>query len=51
MIRRARATVVLADHSKIGEVSRVSICDIAEIDTVVTDRPASLDGVRVVTAR
>ncbi len=48
MIRRAKKTVVLADHSKIGASSRVSICRTDEIDILVTDRETSLPGVEVV---
>ncbi len=40
MIRRSRKTVVLADHSKLGQTSRVSVCEVSEIDTLVCDRPA-----------
>lgn len=37
MIRRSGRTVLLADHSKFGILSRVSICRLDEVDLVVTD--------------
>lgn len=48
MISRARKTVVLADHSKIGSKSRVTVCRIYEIDIIVTDRPIKMDSLNVV---
>lgn len=48
MIRRSKRTIVLADHSKIGLSSRVSVCRIDEIDVLVTDIEASLPGATVV---
>lgn len=38
MIRNARRLIMLADRSKLGEVSRVQICPIAAIDVLVVDR-------------
>ena len=37
MVQRAQRHVILADHSKIGQASRVCFCDIGDIDVVVTD--------------
>ncbi|CAL96444.1 DeoR/GlpR family DNA-binding transcription regulator [Azoarcus olearius] len=37
MAERAAHRVILADHSKIGESSRVSYCPVGSIDTLVTD--------------
>lgn len=37
MCRQSRHVVILADHSKLGQSSRVQFCDIAQIDTVITD--------------
>lgn len=48
MIRRSERTVVLADHSKLGSSSRVSICPIDQIDTLVTDRAADMPGLEIV---
>jgi DeoR/GlpR family transcriptional regulator of sugar metabolism len=38
MVQRAQRHVLLADHSKIGQVSRVCYCAVGDIDVVVTDR-------------
>jgi len=40
MIRQARQTVVLVDHTKLGATSRVRYCDLAQIDILVTDKGA-----------
>jgi DeoR family fructose operon transcriptional repressor len=40
MIDRAARVIILADHSKIGEMSRVRMCGCDEIDVLVTDRDA-----------
>jgi DeoR/GlpR family transcriptional regulator of sugar metabolism len=48
MIRRSRRTVLLADHSKIGKASRVSVCRLDEIDVLVTDSAADLLDIEVV---
>jgi DeoR/GlpR family transcriptional regulator of sugar metabolism len=37
MIRHADRTVVLADHSKIGRFAMCHVCDLAEIDVLITD--------------
>lgn len=50
MIRRSHKTVVLADHSKLGETSRVSVCKTAEIDTLISDRAASFPDIATVIA-
>lgn len=36
MLRRAERVVVLADSGKLGAVSRVKVCDLAEVDFLVT---------------
>ncbi|MGY4309381.1 DeoR family fructose operon transcriptional repressor [Bradyrhizobium sp. USDA 4369] len=41
MIACSKRTVVLADHTKLDEVSRVRICDCNQIDVLVTDKGAS----------
>lgn len=41
MVRQAQRTVILADHSKIGLASRVSFCEIREVDVLVTDRESA----------
>jgi len=38
MVANARRSVLLADHTKMGVVSRVSYCKPEQIDTLVTDR-------------
>lgn len=40
MAQQARRVVILADHSKIGQSSRVSYVKIADIDTIITDTRA-----------
>jgi DeoR/GlpR family transcriptional regulator of sugar metabolism len=37
MIRNADRVALLADHSKIGRFAMCRICDVAEIDVLVTD--------------
>jgi DeoR/GlpR family transcriptional regulator of sugar metabolism len=44
MIRRSGQTILLADHSKFGAVSRVTICRLDEVDLIVTDRPTDAVG-------
>ncbi|RJF92071.1 DeoR/GlpR family DNA-binding transcription regulator [Noviherbaspirillum saxi] len=41
MAQRAKRTVILADHSKIGQVSRIGFCLMEEIDTLIVDKKAS----------
>lgn len=43
MIARASKAIVLADHTKLGVPSRVVICDLREIDVLVTDSEAEED--------
>jgi DeoR family fructose operon transcriptional repressor len=57
MIRSARRVAVVADHSKVGQVSLVKVCDWDEVDLLITDRPApqladvlAQHGVRLVAA-
>ncbi len=38
MIANARRVVILADRSKLGEVSRVHVCTCLEIDVLVVER-------------
>lgn len=38
-VARSRKIILLADHSKIGQVSLHTYCDLAAIDTLVTDKP------------
>lgn len=38
MVRNADKVLILADHSKIGKVSRVSYCPIKEVDFLVSDK-------------
>jgi DeoR family transcriptional regulator, fructose operon transcriptional repressor len=51
MFRHARRRVLLADHSKLGQVSRVAYCRAAEADAIVVDdraEPAALAALRAV---
>jgi Transcriptional regulators of sugar metabolism len=43
MIRHARTTMLLADSTKLGLVSRSQICPCGRVDTLVTDRNADPD--------
>jgi len=36
MIRRAKKRIVLADHSKFGRLAPIKICDLSDIDTIIT---------------
>lgn len=38
-VARSRKTILLADHSKIGQVSLHTYCTLDQIDTLVTDQP------------
>lgn len=38
IIRRAKRSIVLADHSKFGRRALVSVCDFHEIDMLITDQ-------------
>jgi DeoR family transcriptional regulator, fructose operon transcriptional repressor len=40
MVRNASKTIILADHSKVGVVSRSVFCPIAEIDHLIVDSKA-----------
>jgi DeoR family transcriptional regulator, aga operon transcriptional repressor len=37
MRRRARKTVVLADATKIGRVALAQVCEMGEVDLLITD--------------
>lgn len=43
MIDRASRVIILADHAKIGAMSRVRMCGCDEIDVLVSDRDAPSD--------
>jgi DeoR/GlpR family transcriptional regulator of sugar metabolism len=36
MIRRAKKRIVLADHSKFDRLASIKICDLSDIDTIIT---------------
>lgn len=40
MIARARRTVIVADGSKLGRVNLAHICDVADVDELITDDSA-----------
>jgi DeoR family fructose operon transcriptional repressor len=42
MIRSAARTMLLADHTKLGRVSRAVVCRCEDLDTLVTDGPEDL---------
>jgi len=37
MVARSKRRVILADHAKLGQTSRIGWCDVGDIDLVVTD--------------
>jgi len=39
VVRHARRTVLVADHTKFGVVTHGKIADLSEVDAIVTDRP------------
>lgn len=41
MVNNADTVLILADHSKIGKISRVSYCPIQRVDFLVSDQPIS----------
>lgn len=41
LVRRAARAVVVADHTKLGQVKFAKICDIDAVDTLITDSEAS----------
>lgn len=40
MVQRARESVLLCDRTKLGHTSRVRICEMGEVGTLITDRKA-----------
>ncbi|WP_192751245.1 DeoR family transcriptional regulator [Actinopolymorpha pittospori] len=51
MCRRARRRVVLADGKKIGRVALATVCDMNDVDVLVTDDTAAPDLVRQIEQR
>lgn len=47
MIRSAREVLLVADHSKLGQISLVKVCDFADLNGFLTDAPVSEDYIRV----
>ena len=43
MLLAARRRVVVADGSKVGEVELAKVCDIEEVNLLITDRTADPD--------
>ncbi|SFU48564.1 DeoR/GlpR family DNA-binding transcription regulator [Alicyclobacillus macrosporangiidus] len=43
MVRSARRIILVADHSKSGQVSLMQVCTLGEVDTWVTDQAPPLD--------
>jgi DeoR family transcriptional regulator of aga operon len=49
LLKRAKRAVVLADSSKLGKVAFATICDLSDVDVLITDAdadPAGLDHLR-----
>ncbi|MGC9367947.1 MAG: DeoR/GlpR family DNA-binding transcription regulator [Paracoccaceae bacterium] len=46
MVEQASETVILVDHTKLGESSRVLSCEASQIDILVTDKNAASDALR-----
>ena len=42
MIARAQSTILLADRTKLGQVSRYAVCACNALDALVTDAPSTL---------
>ena len=42
MIAQAQSTILLADRTKLGQVSRYAVCACSTLDTLVTDAPSTL---------
>jgi len=51
MIRRAAQVVVVADHTKLGQVKFAKICDLGDLDVLLTDTAASAEVVEALRAR
>jgi DeoR/GlpR family transcriptional regulator of sugar metabolism len=45
LVQRAKVKVVVADHSKLGSVSKYLLCSIKEIDKLITDTGASASAI------
>jgi DeoR/GlpR family transcriptional regulator of sugar metabolism len=43
MIEHAQAAIALLDSSKLGQTSFVSVCDLSELDGIVTDDRATAE--------
>ncbi len=41
MVHQAREVVVVADHSKLGQVSQAQVASVSAVDTLITDRHSS----------
>lgn len=46
LIDQSRKSIVVTDSSKIGRIYRAFICDVSEVDLLITDSAASTDWVR-----
>jgi DeoR family fructose operon transcriptional repressor len=46
LIRAARRTVLLSDHSKFGRDEFAQFADLSEVDTIITDSEVDADMVR-----
>ncbi len=46
LVEHARKRVLVADHTKIGSVSLVKVCDLQQLDMIVTDGMADLEFIR-----
>ena len=44
MMRQARQKIIVADHRKIGAIGTALICTLQDIDTLITDKGATDDG-------
>jgi DeoR family transcriptional regulator, aga operon transcriptional repressor len=51
MIRAARRSVIVADHSKLAQVSLVHLCGLDEMDLLITDRGADATALATLEAR
>lgn len=50
MLQHAKTTVMLADSSKLGGLSRIRVCDCRDIDLLVTDKQAPAESIAALVA-
>jgi DeoR/GlpR family transcriptional regulator of sugar metabolism len=51
ILQAGRQVIVVADHTKLGRISTVSVAPLSTVDTLITDRDAPPDAVRALEQR